>query len=421
MATREKNRRIAIIGAGASGISAALELKKKGYKHIVLFEQQDRIGGKSFSFDYQGKTFDMGSMTFAKDGKVVAMAKKLGVPYSPIESKEIFIDDAEYVSPTEYMLTKFPWTSLAAEYVRFQAILVKTKIMEPGYRRFPDELYQPFAKYARAKKIEALAKAVEPAVTGFGYGYYEEVPAIYMLKFIGSMLQPSLVGSWIAKQHKMCYFPNGWTSFWEKAAEGLEIRTGAEISAIKRDPRKKAVTIIANGVSEVFDALLITSPLNKLDAFLDLTAQEKKLFSRIRHYRIASTLFEASEPLDTGFLVENAHRERIGHVLGFEHYHQGSCCHVAFQIIEPDMDSKTVDRFLKEDVRKLNSKVQKIVFRKEWDYFYHVTTKALKNGFYETLNKLQGTRQTFYLGSVMNFETVDHCQEFAAFVVKNYF
>ncbi|MEH7109248.1 FAD-dependent oxidoreductase, partial [Bacillus sp. JJ1764] len=41
-----KNDKIAIIGAGISGVAAAFQLKKKGYRHITLFEKNDRVGGK---------------------------------------------------------------------------------------------------------------------------------------------------------------------------------------------------------------------------------------------------------------------------------------------------------------------------------------------------------------------------------------
>ena len=39
------NQRIAILGAGAAGLSAAEALKLKGYKHVTLFERTDHAGG----------------------------------------------------------------------------------------------------------------------------------------------------------------------------------------------------------------------------------------------------------------------------------------------------------------------------------------------------------------------------------------
>lgn len=55
------NPRIAIIGAGPTGMGAAYRLHQLGYENWTLFEQQDYVGGLSASFvDEQGFTWDQG-------------------------------------------------------------------------------------------------------------------------------------------------------------------------------------------------------------------------------------------------------------------------------------------------------------------------------------------------------------------------
>lgn len=41
-----KNHLIAIVGAGLAGLAAALNLYKNGFKNILIFEAQNRIGGR---------------------------------------------------------------------------------------------------------------------------------------------------------------------------------------------------------------------------------------------------------------------------------------------------------------------------------------------------------------------------------------
>jgi monoamine oxidase len=41
-----KDARIAVIGAGASGLTAAHTLRKKGYSNITVYEKDNRVGGK---------------------------------------------------------------------------------------------------------------------------------------------------------------------------------------------------------------------------------------------------------------------------------------------------------------------------------------------------------------------------------------
>ncbi len=45
----QKESRVAVVGAGLSGLTAALELDRKGYR-VVLFEATDRLGGSLWDF-----------------------------------------------------------------------------------------------------------------------------------------------------------------------------------------------------------------------------------------------------------------------------------------------------------------------------------------------------------------------------------
>jgi phytoene dehydrogenase-like protein len=65
--TRRTDFRIAILGAGPAGLSAALALREKGYRNVTVFEKSGRVGGQSLSEEYRtpdGRTlvYDMGSM-----------------------------------------------------------------------------------------------------------------------------------------------------------------------------------------------------------------------------------------------------------------------------------------------------------------------------------------------------------------------
>ena len=53
------SKRVAIIGAGFSGLSAACEMAKKGYETHV-FEKHSQPGGRARAFHTEGFTFDMG-------------------------------------------------------------------------------------------------------------------------------------------------------------------------------------------------------------------------------------------------------------------------------------------------------------------------------------------------------------------------
>lgn len=56
----EKIYDVIIIGAGASGIGASLNLSKKGIEHIIL-EARDRIGGRVAAQEIEGIPIQVGA------------------------------------------------------------------------------------------------------------------------------------------------------------------------------------------------------------------------------------------------------------------------------------------------------------------------------------------------------------------------
>ncbi len=61
MENKDLNSKIVIIGAGASGLSAAHFLKKSGYKNVLVLEKLGRVGGlcRTITEDYM--SFDLGA------------------------------------------------------------------------------------------------------------------------------------------------------------------------------------------------------------------------------------------------------------------------------------------------------------------------------------------------------------------------
>ena len=56
-------RRVAVIGGGISGLGAAYELAKAGV-HVVLYEKEDRLGGRAKTVNVDGLDLDLGFMVF---------------------------------------------------------------------------------------------------------------------------------------------------------------------------------------------------------------------------------------------------------------------------------------------------------------------------------------------------------------------
>lgn len=55
----EKQAKIAIIGAGITGIFTAIELKKRGYQDVTLYEKADRITSLTTTIEHDGHPYDL--------------------------------------------------------------------------------------------------------------------------------------------------------------------------------------------------------------------------------------------------------------------------------------------------------------------------------------------------------------------------
>lgn len=412
--------RIAVIGAGASGLTAALALTDRGYADVAVFEADGRVGGKTYSYVHDGTAYDMGSMMFTRGDETSRLADRFGVPYRDFHATDFYVADGRSMSPLAFARRAHGIGPLTASLVRLQRIIRKNRLGEAGFAHADPALHAPAAAFFAAHGLAPIAEACRPGVVCLGYGYYEETPALFTLKIMASMVGASPLSLLLSRGRRICYFPGGWSALWEKVASTMDVRTGAAVSAVARAAGER-VRVTAGGRTEEFDALIVAAPLQRAGTFLDLSAEEADLFGRIRTVRMVSTLIKATKPLPNAFLADNAVPGRLGHVLGASCYAPETRCSVLFQTVPAGMPREEVRRVLAEDVRGMGAQVEQIVHQQEWPYFPHVGTQDLADGFYRRMEALHGVRGTYYLGGVLNFETVDHCQQFAEHLVRTRF
>ena len=56
-----KSYKVAILGAGISGLSAAYHLIENGIKDIVVLEARDRVGGRINTIKHNGRPLELGA------------------------------------------------------------------------------------------------------------------------------------------------------------------------------------------------------------------------------------------------------------------------------------------------------------------------------------------------------------------------
>jgi predicted NAD/FAD-binding protein len=423
------NPRIAVIGGGIAGLSAAEALKELGYSRVVVFEAQPDVGGKISSFKHHGETFELGALCVCgTDKAILKLLRKHGVRTAPGTRDLKAVGEKYQGSLSGYWIKCYGLASVLLSAVSFVWTLLRYGRFERRFDEAHPNLHLPLHRFARQHGIEPITGAVAPFITVCGYGHPEQVPALYLMRFIKECIS---IGIWQALDDLMGisvrttrFFPDGYQGLLRAMASKLDVRTGHHVARVLREKNDRGdwcVRVTACDKTEVFDQVIVASPLDVANKFLDATPEENELFSRLHTYRYIVTVLEAEgiEKQSRLVFVDHTTPQTMGRV-------QCVCSGkgrllTTYQLVRPDQDDKTLDRFLREDIQKLGGDVRRIIARREWSYFPHVSCDALRDNYYQRIDRLQGVRGTFYVGGALSFEKTNDIVGFSQELVRRFF
>jgi len=425
------NQRIAILGAGAAGLSAAEALKLKGYKHITLFEHTDRAGGKCLSVEVNSKNYELGAGILTENNSIpLSLAKKYNVAIEQADiGHSIFVDKNGGKLAKQPLLLKLKifWQLI----FRYRRILKKYQELEsPGFQSLDPAVTVPFGHFAKQNKITDLADVFNLFLTGFGYCHADHVPTAYVLKYAN-------LETIIAYFKKQVYiFPNGIQGLWTRIAKEHNIKFNSVITKVSR---AENITIETKSGKAEFDRLIITTPLDELPLFMDVNTQEKTLFKKIKYLDYQTILCTVNNFVEaTGYVPENFISDRAGHPVFWYYRQSGEPVYSFYVLTDRDIseeafnesevfnqaktfsETKVINN-LKKFVQGMGAEIELIHQFVHWKYFPHIGSDDMNNGFYDKLEKMQGNQQTYYVGEVLNFSCVGFTSEHAEHIVNRYF
>lgn len=405
------NRRIAVVGAGAAGLSAAHALRSLGYQSVTVFERAGRVGGKCHTIEIDGRNYELGAGIVAEDNEIVLrLAKEFGVSLRRIAFSESAVVDGATGAPVAAR-TPLETIALVSELVRYRSLAKKYRsVGEPGLVGVDADLAVPFAEFARAHRIERLAAEFALYFTGFGYDYFERVPAAYVLKYYRL---PTLA----AFLHRKIYrLPGGIQHLWTAVASAHDVRLNATISKIERGD---TVRVTTDAGIEEFDALVIASPLDEALAYLDATDEERALFSQIRYVDYVTIACHVTGIADgDGYVPSNFVPSRAGTPVFWHHRHPDADVYTFYAMADGAQTDEDLIRGVDDLVKQMNGTLGTVHGVTHWKYFPHVSPEAMRDGFFDRVEALQGNRRTFYVGESLNFSTVGLASEHADALVR---
>lgn len=432
-ASESRDLRVAVVGAGAAGLSAALSLQDLGYKNVTVFEASSQVGGKADSLEFEGRNYDLGAVLVMPDFKtIMGLADRFGVRYHDSGMKYLVAqDDGSLVDIMEFPVRQFGAFSLMSSLSAFERYPYRGAADIGGdFSAAPREMHENFSAFSRRNGFEMVGLGIAPVVVGCGYGYASEVPALYWMQIANSLVplfeQSLRNAQGAAPKTYAAAFPGGYRSLWVEVSRHLDVRLNSPVSRVKRyvdATGQQRVALTANDETFEFDRVIVATPLEKALEFLDAAVGEKDLFSRVRYYPYNVVLFRGRNLPKPAIMFSNAHttRETVGRLTGLYNQYGDGDIWTAGQLATWTMTNEQMEAAIREDVAKLGGQVDEIVHRKMWAHFPHVTSKDLDEGFYDRMASLQGVNGTYYVGSIMTFDSAEPAARFAHELVARHF
>ncbi len=465
----DKNDRICIIGGGPAGLSCAMYLEKKGYSDYVIYEKLNKVGGKCWSPKLKVKhngveeerSFETGAIMGAITYHAVSEMEEFGgyyhkgpdfKPGEPNMRREFRNLDGTVDHPFEpkvnFSIGKMLKLVKLKKQMKKLNELMQTKYV--GYdcyghlgvakgeyygiskgvdghcgatneSSFPNyikgtnpnlkDLALPFSEFCKLNGVEEVQRIWIAPFTSFGYGFFDEIPAALVMKYLDVTTALEFVNM------KLWTWQDGTQEIYECVNRKLQHPAVLETEVVKveRSDGKVNVTVRKGGeeTTETFDKLIVTTPLDYFKDYADATAEEKELFGKIIHERYCdyiATFEPGKSPNISGYMVDNMVPERLGHAMVYYNRWQHldrDCPATVYALANhtgtPDVDYDTVMKTMDEDMKKVGFPIKEKLFAQEVYYCPHVSPKDYADGWYDKLEALQGTLNTYYAGEIISF------------------
>lgn len=423
--------RIAVIGAGPAGLAAAYYLKQKGYRQVTVLEASDRIGGKCYSKEIDGKPYELGAFTVTPGyRRVRELARRLKVKLIGQPPRHAFsTEQAQVMGVKQAILKDFSLFAVLGACLKYYWVLFAYRriLSRPGLDTHDlegeyQDLCVPFNQWLLRHNMLALQGLFRMPVTDMGYGRFSDIATLYVLKYLGfwNFTTLLLFGAGLLT-HWPKRFANGFESLWRAVAENLDVRCNVTLSAIQR--ADDITLTYTDGQTETFDHLIIACPPDRLIPHLDADATESELFKALRYHHYVVSLFDVSGMPNE--IAGAINVEQPGHPKEIMCPWPNGEIAVSYTVMRQKESEEEVKAAAEKTIERLYRHypvdLKTCRHMQHWHYFPHVTQQALQTGYYNRFEALQGTRRTYYTGSFMTFETVEHVVNYSWHLVGRHF
>ena len=263
---------IAVIGSGMAGLATARILKDAGH-NITIFEALPGRGMDSHSTEFEGGLIDapLRVMNPHLWKNTLSLATYLGIQTYPVRTymacSWLFEDKTEtWLTTTRTRIGNFPIINNRKGIKQYGWRLVKGML----------QLKTAISQFFKSENQEiTLAEFINQNDIEEVFWHGAVMPVLYTI----CTCNPKTIGDWPAKPlltflrqltdgDALLRMQGGTPALVDKLIQGIEIRSGAAITHVKEQGDKVSVENSA-GENYQFDRVVIATPTNKIDTFLD--------------------------------------------------------------------------------------------------------------------------------------------------------
>ena len=468
----QKNSRIAIIGAGVSGIFTALELKKRGYTHITLFEKNERITSLTSTLAYDNHQFDLSTklipaVGLTHDGvfpPLLELVQATGVTLqgTPMPTFYNFTHHKRMAIPRP--MHQYSKLKIIRDFAKAHSLLAQLSAyssLAEIYRTDLVRAEESIAAWAARHRVEAFGQFTDYLVDLFSMGPAHLVPAGFVLvsrvhfvapylldilsrkgvkhfyKLFGSKQNPGLRKFLKFRKKSTNYFvvKEGYEEFFRRLVLRYELNVACKsaVSNLRRDAGELRFTV--NGVQEVAcDKLIFCCPPPAI-AGLSYLPEAKRLAAdvvparTVRSWAFKVQGWNTRDFGTSGYVIDGTNE--LG--LGTEAMKiNGELMYVSKETAQSDLlispvylDDATSEAArlaaLQTSLVRFNMDLKEVVTYQDFTWPHFSSLALNQAGWNEAFERLQGQDNIFYSGECFSGIGVPTILEFSSKFADKYF
>ncbi|KAK6138364.1 hypothetical protein DH2020_027893 [Rehmannia glutinosa] len=429
--------RIAIVGAGPSGLSAAYALCKLGYSDVTVFEKHQSPGGMCESVNIEGRIYDLGGQVLAANSapSIFHLAREVGVETEEMDTHKFALINSSTGALSEMKLVE--------DYVSMITLTLKLQDKAKASGRIGVHAVSEIApdlapEYLKNQGFPSVPKSVIYGYTASGYGYVQDMPYAYIHEFT----RTSMAG-------KIRRFKGGYMRLWKQLSERLpiEVCCNTEVKSVRRDSsgikikfktengdvqRREFDKIIISGAFPFNNGKTYRSPSLETADFLsdrmDLSDLEKELFSKVQTIDYYTTVLNIKglEHIPKGFYYFPEFMDdpaAIGNPVAMQRFYGDTNVFLFWSYgNSADIQGTEVAELAIATAKRMGGEIERVILQRKFKYFPHVSSEDMKDGFYDKMEfLLQGQRNTYFVGGLMAFELTERNSSYAMELVRKHF